>query len=225
MSISPEQRYPRPRLAAQRTDRLNNKLDRFMLDGSTAESLSNDDVQVGLLVGRCLKMGDTVRTLRNLDYGAEPISWLILTHSYKLADRATDIWRDPETPDSLRNEPKDGPFDAFVAERVVIGTVESVARQVRKCGTRYPVAGLFLLDPPCVIHKARGSDHNGSRIPHDRPQVVADLRNRLGHDSWRPPLFILTECEPKGVVQRPLCSAYCLDTVWYLDGQTLFTTR
>ena len=64
MSISPELLYPRPRLAAQRTDRLNNKLGRFMLDGSTAELLSNNDGQVGLLVGRCLKMGDTVRTLR-----------------------------------------------------------------------------------------------------------------------------------------------------------------
>jgi hypothetical protein len=96
-----------------------------------------------------------------------------------------------------------------------------MAKLVAKLNPKPSISALFLLDPKCHVHHARGIVKRTRTIEHDRPQIVSDLRTALAIDDWSPPLFILTEKEPGAVDVETLQRSYFLEALRYLDGRTL----
>ncbi len=134
-----------------------------------------------------------------------------------------EIWLGDDLPRVLR-----GPFelgyragDAWCSAGVIHGTPESVAKLVAAQEPKPAIGALFLLDPKCHVHHARGIVKGTRSIEHDRPQIVTELRTSLAVDDWSPPLFILTHKEPGAVDVETLQRSYFLEALRYLDGRTL----
>jgi hypothetical protein len=224
----PADLFKRPRLAATRIDRAQEKrLGRFILDAATADALGRDSV--GVMVSRCEHLSSLVRCLRHLESEEDSPRWLVMVDSKVNASYVCDHWQDPDTIDSLRTPAYSGPLgsEAWTSNNVVLGTVEAVSKFVRRLDrpSHLKIAGVFLVDPKAHIHCAREISRGSFSLQHDRPQIVVDLRELLADSGWAPPLFILTAKAPRAIAAEAVMRAYCLNALQYLDGRTLRIAR
>lgn len=83
------------------------------------------------------------------------------------------------------------------------------------------VEGVMLLDPSCMVHKARDfKSWSGGR--HDRPQRIVDFLSTAAIDSDARPLFGLLTCKrARSVGTAQIASVYCLDGWQFLDGASI----
>lgn len=83
------------------------------------------------------------------------------------------------------------------------------------------VAGIMLIDPLCIIHKARaGTNWKGEYHRNDRPQHVVNFRAALQLDDWQPPLIVLTQQQAKAVDTDVIARTYCLDGFRFIAGDS-----
>ena len=85
----------------------------------------------------------------------------------------------------------------------------------------FGVAGLIILDPECIIYKARGGTNRwGRKFRNDRPQHVVNFRASLDSDGWQPPLVLLTEKPAKSVNTDVVARAFCLNGFRFIAGDS-----
>ena len=83
------------------------------------------------------------------------------------------------------------------------------------------IAGLIILDPPCLMYQARGGrDGWGHTFRNDRPQRVVNFRASLDRDGWQPPLLLLTERPAKSVTTDAVARAFCLNSFHFIAGDS-----
>jgi hypothetical protein len=83
------------------------------------------------------------------------------------------------------------------------------------------VAGVIILDPACIMYKARGGiDSWGNVHCNDRPQHVVNFRAALNMDGWQPPLLLLTTKPAKAVNTQVVVRAFCLNAFRFVAGDT-----
>ncbi len=83
------------------------------------------------------------------------------------------------------------------------------------------VAGVIILDPPCLLYKARGGTDSWGRIHRsDRPQHVVNFRAALDFDGWQPPLLLLTTNPAKAVNTDVVARAFCLNAFRFVAGES-----
>lgn len=216
-----ERLFPRARLTANRIERSGRKrIERFVLDAASAGELGRE--QVGVLVCQCEPVTTLVRCLRQLDVGAQEPSWILMADAKERVRSVREIWLGDDSARVLRRPDWDfAAGQAWGSAGVLHGTPESVTKLVAERDPKPAVGALFLLDPKCHVHHARGMVNGPHSFDHDRPQIVADLRTSLAIDDWSPPLFILTHKEPGAVDVETLQRCYFLEALRYLDGRTL----
>jgi hypothetical protein len=83
-----------------------------------------------------------------------------------------------------------------------------------------PINSLILLDPTCMVHRARTMRTSNGRT-HDRPQIIADfLADQV--TNWIRPVFILmTTKRAAAVPTDTIARAFCFETFWFLDGPSI----
>lgn len=217
-----ERLLPRPRLTANRIERSGQKrIERFAFDAKTASELGRE--QIGLLVCNCESLTTVVRCLRGLDVGADEPQWIVMTDGKERAKSIREIWLGEDVSRVLRGPPDASlrPGEGWRSPGVLHGTPETVTKLIAAMDPRPLIAALLLLDPRCHVHRARGLTDRDRVIPHDRPQILADLRTTLAVEDWSPPLFILTEKDTAGVEVETVQRSYYLEALQFLDGRTL----
>jgi hypothetical protein len=216
-------------LKAKRVERLGERsLGVFRLDRPTIVELGSE--QRGVLVTRCEEDQVIVGILRKFETCDAASSGFLWVFMADIKDRAIDVKRHWLYPTALL--PGDAPkltasegARTWQSSRFLHGTIEAIGRH-RSQDALQPIAALFLLDPLAHVHQARGGFRSGHfHVPHDRPQLVVDLRRELGNGQWSPPLIIFTQKEPRSVQVDAMKRAYCLDAFVFLDGRTLMVSR
>lgn len=83
------------------------------------------------------------------------------------------------------------------------------------------LAGVFVFDYACHIHKCRGNSFRRFQSANDRPQKIVDFRMHFRVGDWSPPLILFTNRKAVSVNTIPMLSPYCLEAFRYIDGQTM----
>jgi hypothetical protein len=83
------------------------------------------------------------------------------------------------------------------------------------------VAGVIVLDPPCLMYKARGGAKGwGNTYRNDRPQYVVNFRAALDVGGWQPPFLLLTTKPAKSVSTIEVARAFCLNQFRFIEGNS-----
>lgn len=103
---------------------------------------------------------------------------------------------------------------------VTFTTPESMRKVTVDRAPGRPVIAVLVLDPMCIVHRARGTSGVGWCI-NDRPQHVARMRYKHSIGDWRPPLCVMTTKRAKSLNTNTMLAPYGLDAWWYVDASTL----
>jgi len=209
--------YPTTRIRGRLIRRDNEQTIRWAnLDAATAGDMGRE--QIGWFVGGHPGLARATEQLGRLDSNPQGGVWVIVPLGRELSCELFATW----------------PFAEHVAARP--GSSNSVWRS-RKVWVAIPedlkqllplvrtieggVAGVIVLDPPCILYKTRGgTDSWGNVHPNDRPQHVVNFRAGLDRDGWQPPLLLLTEKPAKAVDGQIVARAFCLNTFRFVAGDS-----
>ncbi len=175
----------------------------FLLDAISAESCGRD--HVGLFVQSSGSLNRLVQKLHYLDRSDVFSKWIVAVSTSNEHWKTYNLWRSLDSCEwfPLKNTPPNWQSHRVIfttPERLVEVAEESVANNTQ-------VAGLILIDPKCMVHKARGNQW----IRNDRPQHVIDCRAKLAIGDWSPPLFVFTEGLARSINTEPMRVAYSLN--------------
>jgi hypothetical protein len=82
------------------------------------------------------------------------------------------------------------------------------------------ISMVILLDPTCMVHRARTLRLGNGRT-HDRPQIIVNALCDLATDGLQP-LFLTMTCKAAiSVNSEQLARVYCRETWWFCDGPTI----
>ena len=197
-------------LRAARVTRLDDRyLGCFNLDAETARSCGEENI--GLFIGGCTSIANIVMRFRSLDQSVSAGTWIVVIATRTLAAVVYKEWLDSE--DVWYVDPADVP-ESWEGNRVRFCTVEALP----KLQLDSTVAGIFVLDPQCIIHHGRGFDSGSFSVQHDRPQIIVDFRFNHSVGDWAPPLIFISKKPAKSVRTLDMQRTYCLEAFHYLDG-------
>ncbi len=210
--------YPTARICGRFITRLEESyLDRAILDAATAVEMGRE--QLGWFVGRHSGPETAVRQFGRLEGNPEEGGvWVVVPHSKDLANEMFDKWphsdRVTERPTS-RNT-------AWRSRKVWIAIPEDLKQLLPLARAFKPgLAGVIVLDPPCIMYKARGGTDSWGKVHrNDRPQHVVNFRAELDVDGWQPPLLLLTTKPAKAVNTEIVARAFCLNGFRFIAGDS-----
>jgi len=202
-------RYPAACIVGRRTTRDEAIfLDWSMLDAATASDLGRE--QIGWFVGGHPGLERTVQQLARLEAAEGGGIWIAVP---SMKDLSTELWlrwpHQAQAPAPLR-----GTSRGWRSRRIWFATPELLAGILPEA-REHPdgVAGVILIDPPCIMHLARGPYN-------DRPQHVVNFRAGLALGDWQPPLILLTTKPAMAVSPIEAARAYCLSTWWFIASSS-----
>jgi hypothetical protein len=205
--------YARPCIRGRRITRMDEQsLGQMELDPETAWRLGRENI--GVFVGGCWSLDDTVRRLRRLEADGVRPCWIVVAWSKQAAAAMAENWFREIPCDSSPSE-----LELPMRYRNIILATPECLRDVDR-STNDEVAGVILWDDECIVYQARGGESTPFRR-NDRPQHVANFRNRLGEAGWTPPFFLLTTRRAKSVNTHSVARAFCLDGFWFVHGGSL----
>lgn len=182
----------------------------FRLDGESAYQLGASNI--GLLAGGSSETRHLVTKLRELSLCDLPGQIVIAFSTNSLADTYFETLTEDDSPSSRE--------DSWTFGSVTFSTPEKL-RTIGKpqLGGR-PVLAIGLVDPPCILYKARGDARRGFAF-NDRPQHIAKFRAAHEIGDWRPPFFLFTEQPAKSLNTNQMLGPFSLEAWWFLDGREI----
>jgi hypothetical protein len=194
-----------------------NKLGRFLLTAETAKRLGDENI--GVFVGGHTGVNGMLNRVREIDRHESGGRFIVVPSTRSFAAVIYQRWLD--TCDQWYVDPTQVP-NIWRGENITFCLPEALSLLAAKLKVEHTdVAGIVLIDPQCIMHRARGFHNGDFRVRHDRPQLVTDFRSRLEIGGWIPPLVFFSTKPAKSVPTDSIRSAYCLEAFYFLDGATL----
>ena len=182
-----------------------NLLGPMWLDGERRDRLVAD--RLGLLIGSVPTYESMVRrvaALKNYNGGR----WVAVVASKELANTTCDFLEGEGLP--FQGNLSAGPWKL---SSLTIATVEQL-RQIDPSR----VEGVILLDPTCMVHKARRWQ-SVTGFTHDRPQRIVDFLAKTQAFGQAGAVFALMTTQPaKSLPTERIASVYCLEGWQCIDG-------
>lgn len=187
-----------------------------VLDAATADEMGRD--HVGWFVGNHPGLTRAVEQLGQLDVNQEGGVWVVVPLERDLAGALFDKWPHP---DHVTERPRSNHF-TWRSRKVWVATPEGLKQLLPLARALAPgLAGVIILDPPCIMHKARGGTNRwGRTFRNDRPQHVVNFRADLEVDGWQPPLLLITTKRAKEVHTDNVARAFCLNRFRFVAGDS-----
>jgi hypothetical protein len=198
-------------LRADRISRLGNKyLGRLRLDQPMLERLGSSQIglfadgflSLDMMLGRVLPLADKPRETRTIVVYASKEAGNSIYNSLVSTGQCAPCRRMPES---------------WQVGNLVFCSVEALRRLDMD---DQPIDSVILLDPTCMIHRARTLRLGNGSI-HDRPQIVASFLTDHFHRGPAPVLILMTLKRAAAVPTEAIARAFCLEAFWFLDGPTL----
>ncbi|MDY3562688.1 hypothetical protein R5W23_004166 [Gemmata sp. JC673] len=186
------------------------------LDAATALEMGRE--QVGWFVGGHPGVARAAEQLGRLDSNPAGGVWIVAPHS---RDLARDLFTKWPHQAYVTQRPQ-GASSVWCSRKVWVAIPEELDQLLpRAPQAEAGVAGVIVLDPPCIIHKSRGgTDSWGHVHRNDRPQHVVDFRASLLSDDWQPPLLLVTERPARAVETQAVARTYCLNAFRFVAGDS-----
>ena len=165
---------------------------------------------VGLFIGGMGGAELMISRIRYLsDY--EDGRWLVVPATKDLSQITYETFERDGLP--TEGDPAKGPWK--------LGNLElATPEQLRKVDPK-DVEGVLLLDPRCIVHKAR-EFRMGNGSNHDRPQLIVNFLATAWQVSASPPLFgIMTNVRAKSASSKRMAEVYCLNGWQFVDGASV----
>lgn len=209
--------YPTARIRGRLITRLEGQtLGWANLNVATADEMGRE--QLGWFIGEHPGIARAAEQLGRLDANPEGGVWVAVPHSRDLACELFANW--PHT-DHVADRPRSN-NSAWRSRKVWIAIPEDLKHLLPLARAIEPgLAGVIILDPPCIMYKARGgTDPWGHMHNNDRPQHVVNFRAALDADGWQPPLLVLTSQPAKAVDTKVVARAFCLHGFRFIAGDS-----
>jgi hypothetical protein len=177
------------------------------LDAETAAMLGRD--QVGWFVSGHPGLNRAAEQLGRLDENPAGGIWVVVPYSGVLATVLRHRWPHPQA-----IAPLGARGTGWRSRRVWVAwpeTLPGLLPGIR--ASSEGVAGVIVLDPPCILYQARGRGN-------DRPQHIVNFRAALDTDGWQPPLLLLTTQPAKAVNTEVVARAFCLNSFQFVAGDS-----
>ena len=179
----------------------------LLLDDACRQRLARD--RMGLLVAGVPSYESMVRRIAALK-GYTNGRWIAVVASKELAVITEELLESID--DQATNATSAAPWRYG---ELTIATVE----QLHKVDPR-GVEGVILLDPTCMVHKARRWK-TATGITHDRPQRIVNFLADTQNTGGTAAVFVLmTTQAAKSLPTERIASVYCLDGWQCIDGVT-----
>jgi hypothetical protein len=209
--------YPTARVRGQLITRWEERpLGWAVLDAATADELGRE--HVGWFVGGHRGLECAAVQLGRLDMNPGGGVWVVVPLGRDMSCALFDKWPHPEHV----TERPGSKYITWRSRKVWVATPEDLKRLLplaRSLATG--IAGVIVLDPPCLMYRARGGpDGRGRMMYNDRPQHVVNFRASLDSDGWQPPLLLLTTKPAKSVNTDPVARAFCLNGFRFIAGDS-----
>ncbi len=208
--------YPTATIRGRRMTRLPEMLleERVRLDATMAEMLGRE--QLGWFVGNHPGLSRAAEQFYQLDSTAKGGVWIVVPCSRLLSYELFSGW--PRAAQVV--EAPTSNSAVWRSQRVWVAIPEDLRHLLPVARSVNPgVAGVIILDPQCIIYKARaGTDSRGHVHRNDRPQHVVNFRAALDREGWQPPLLLLTRQPPKSVCTQDVARAFCLHGFHFIAG-------
>ena len=209
--------YPTARIRGQLMTRLpETYLNWAILDGAKAAELGQE--QVGWFVGNHPGLARAAEQLGRLDTNSEGGIWVVVPLGREKSTELRMCWPHPN---QISNQPT-GQNVIWISNKVWVAIPEDLKKLLplaRK--VKGGVAGVIILDPPCLLYKARsGTNSFGKIYRNNRSQHVVNFRAALDSDGWQPPLLLLTTNPPKAVNTAVVARAFCLNAFQFVAGES-----
>lgn len=210
--------YPTARIRGRRISRMEEQtLCWIVLDAVAADEMGRE--HVGWFVGNHSdSVTRTVEKFGRLDANPDGGVWIVVPHSRELASELFACWPYPE---HVVGQPS-GDNSAWRSRKVWFAIPEDLKHLLPLVRASSPgLAGVILLDPPCMLHLNRGgTDATGKLHRNDRPQHVVNFRAAFNSDEWQPPLLLVTTRPAKAIDTQVVARAYCLNSFRFVDGSS-----
>ena len=217
MTLNLSVTYPTARISGQLVTRLPEKpLGWSALDADTAGELGRE--QIGWFVGNHPGFARAAEQFGRLDTNSDGGIWVVVPLGREKSTELRTCWPHP---DQVANQPTKE-VAVWRSRKVWVAIPEDLKKILPLARTiRAGVAGIIVLDPPCLLYRSRGgTDARGKFHRNDRPQHVVNFRAALGSDGWQPPLLLLTTNPAKAVNTEVVARAFCLNAFRFIAGNS-----
>jgi len=172
---------------------------RLKLDAETALELGTSNI--GLFVESCPSFERMLEHFRSLK-DSRNCAWVIIASSKRVKEELVRL----------------AALEHSLPQNVMIATPEELPRLEDSIEA---LAGVFVFDYACHIHKCCGNAFRRFQSANDRPQKIVDFRMGFRVGQWSPPLVFFTNRKAISVNTIPMLSPYCLEAFRYIDGRTI----
>lgn len=210
--------YPAPVIRGSRVARqAERELEPFRLTADMAATLGTENI--GVFIGPCASLEHAVDRLREIDRHEHASRWIVIPATRQIAADVYQRWFDSD--DVWHIDQANVP-DIWHGSCVTFCLIESLSKLTCALqNDRADVAGIILLDPYCMVQRARGCNNGRFWCGHDRPQMIVDFRARLAIGTWAPPLIFVSLKPARSVHTISMQRAYCLEAFYFVDGRSL----
>jgi hypothetical protein len=198
-------------LRADRISRIGNKwLGRLKLDQTTIEHLSQS--QLGLLAEGFIGLDTMYGRLLPMAYQQKETQTVVLYSSKEAGEAIYKQLASDGHCEACRK-----PQEQWKVGNLLFSSIEGLKRLDHEANT---IDGVILLDPTCMVHRARTlkTYHGGT---HDRPQIIVNFLADNVIDGVRPIFLIMTTKRAAAVPTDLVARAFCLEALWFLDGPSM----
>lgn len=203
--------YPFAAIRCQRIVRTTEKLIGDMqLSSKTALDLGANNV--GVLAGRCRRASELIDKFRELATSPFPGQIVVALSTNQLAEEYFRAFQSEGIGRSRKGFCTFGCVTFTTPEKLKLLGMQQLG------GRR--VAAVCLVDPPCIVYRARG-DLKSGYVRNDRPQHLARFRAAHEIDGWKPPFLLLTEQPTMSLNTNQMLMPYSLENWWYVDGSQI----
>jgi hypothetical protein len=208
--------YPTARVRGRLITRLPEKyLDWAVLDAATADELGRE--HVGWFVGNHPGLPRVAEQLGRLDTNPEGGIWVVVPLG---REKSTELRMHWPHPHHVTNQSTDEAA-VWQSRKVWVAIPEDLKQLLPRARTvEAGIAGIIVLDPLCLLYKARGGTDWRGMHRSDRPQHVVNFRAALGADGWQPPLLLLTTQRAGAVNTEVVRRAFCLNAFRFIAGDS-----
>jgi hypothetical protein len=198
-------------LSADRISRIgNNWLGRLQLDQSMIANLSQS--QIGLFAEGFIGLETMYGRLLQMAFKPKKTQTIVL-YSSKEAGEA--IYAQLVTDGRCGACRK--PREQWRVGNLLFSSIEGLQRLNHEDRV---IDGVILLDPTCMVHRARTLRTYHGRT-HDRPQIIVNFLADRTIEGIRPIFLILTTKRAAAVPTDLIARAFCLEAFWFLSGPSL----
>jgi hypothetical protein len=184
----------------------------FRLDERNTELLGRS--MIGLFADRFVSVRKMLERVFQLANCPGDKKWIVAFHSHEIGVDIYQYLMSQGMCRKRRNLPVSWTFG-----NVVFTSVEGLAKL--DCESwRDQIGALILLDPGCIVYKARTLKVGNFRV-HDRPQIIANFLCDATVDDVQPVFMLMTSQAASSLPTETIARAYMREAWWFLDGSSV----